>query len=320
MLKSNFILSKTRNTIKAIFLFSLMILLLSFGGCARSLKDVIKKELNFGGTIVEVRANSILVSVDPTEDAYESSDLISVSLDTEIENNFTFETDQHVRVYYSGEIMESYPAQLSHVYAIVMETAATADTNETSVNFSITEHTSADNLSASALFDAANQPTGSSPSSIDAGIWAFDGENAFVYTLSKPDTTDEEDILFLPTVAIDPVNKTFTFTTSLFSSYLHAGHYEIISGADLPEAALSTAAADNSAGISADSAAAAVSDRILKLRDDSFTYYFTIIGNGELTDCDALIFLQTISDATDFYDERIDVPVEDGALFVPSGK
>ncbi len=84
MLKLNSNILKTKNPIKVVFLFSLMILMLSFGGCTRSLKDVVKKEPNFGGTIVEVRADSILVSVYPTEDAYKSADLISVSLDTEI--------------------------------------------------------------------------------------------------------------------------------------------------------------------------------------------------------------------------------------------
>lgn len=319
MLKSNSNLLKTKLTAKAIFLFSLMILLLSFSGCARSLKYITKKEPNFGGTIVEVRADSILVSVDPTEDAYKSSDLISVTLDTEIENDFTFETDQHVRVYYDGEILESYPAQLTHVYAIVMEMVATADADDTSGAFSNTERLSA-NISADAAFsDTEEQPVGDT-------IWEFSGEKALVYTLTKPDTMDEEDILFLPRVALDPVNETFTFTTSLLSSYMHAGHYEIISSENLPKAAQSAAAANNSdaaknsAGISADSAAITSSDRILKLYDGGFTYYFAITGNGELTDCDGLSFLQTISDATDFYDEKIDIPVEDGALFILTDK
>lgn len=81
----------------------------------------VHKEPHFAGTVTEVYENAILVSVNEDEDVRRSSDLISVSLDVQLEDSMThFTVGDRVIVYYNGEIAESYPAQVNTVYAILM--------------------------------------------------------------------------------------------------------------------------------------------------------------------------------------------------------
>lgn len=310
----------------------LFLLLLSCGGCTGALDRVIEKAPNFGGVVTEVRQNAILVSVDINEDAYLSCDLIDVSLNTERKNNITFRTGDHVRVYYDGQISESYPGQLTRVYAIVAEiedtAVQTADeptpaktavpiTEASLSNSALLSGSKAGGLSDDCttknsclpdyntalpsgknyvcLTDGSSAKDGlSSDGSSAKDGWQFDHTASIVYTMQYSTQRDETDhALFLPTVCLDPVNKTYTFTSSLFSSYLHAGYYKI-------------QAQKESAGDA--------SEKLLKLDDGTYTFYFKIIDDNTLQ------FLHSMSDAPDFYDGRIDIPVEDGALFVHTGK
>lgn len=85
-----------------------------------SMNNVVK-EPHFAGTVTEVYDNAILVSVNEGEDAYRSSDLISVSLDVKLKDGMVdFTVGDRVIVYYNGKIAESYPAQVNTVYAIVL--------------------------------------------------------------------------------------------------------------------------------------------------------------------------------------------------------
>ena len=79
------------------------------------------KEPHFAGTVTEVDENAILVSVDEGESVRRSSDLIRVSLNVKLKDSMThFTVGDRVIVYYNGEILESYPAQVNTVYAIVL--------------------------------------------------------------------------------------------------------------------------------------------------------------------------------------------------------
>ena len=82
--------------------------------------NTVTNEPNFSGIVDEVYEKSILVRVNKDEDAIQSSDLMSVSLDVELKDSMThFEIGDEVRVYYDGTIAESYPAQINKVYAII---------------------------------------------------------------------------------------------------------------------------------------------------------------------------------------------------------
>lgn len=79
------------------------------------------KEPNFSGIVEETEEGSILVKVDQDEEEAASSDLISVSLDVELKDSMTdFNIGDKVRIYYDGNIAESYPAQVNKVYAILL--------------------------------------------------------------------------------------------------------------------------------------------------------------------------------------------------------
>lgn len=100
-----------------LFVFACVFIL---AGCSTvKIKEDILEEPNFSGRVVDVHDRSILVEVDEGEDERRSSDLISVSLDAELEESqTTFAAGDPVRVYYDGSIAESYPAQVNNVYYI----------------------------------------------------------------------------------------------------------------------------------------------------------------------------------------------------------
>ena len=93
---------------------------LFFTGCSRDIEDM-ANEPSFTGIISEVHENYLLVKVDENEDEYSSSDVIIVSLNMEIEDNsVSYNVGDSVRVYYDGNILESYPAQVNNVYTITL--------------------------------------------------------------------------------------------------------------------------------------------------------------------------------------------------------
>jgi len=83
--------------------------------------DSVHKEPHFAGVVVDVYDNSILVKANEGEEVQKSSDLIDVSLNIELKDSMKeFISGDEVIVYYNGTILESYPAQLEKVYAIVL--------------------------------------------------------------------------------------------------------------------------------------------------------------------------------------------------------
>ena len=82
--------------------------------------DDLSDKPNFVGTVTEVKENAILVLVDEGEDELASSDLMWVSLKTKLKDSTTtFSVGDRVKVFYGGDIAESYPAQINAVYAIL---------------------------------------------------------------------------------------------------------------------------------------------------------------------------------------------------------
>lgn len=104
------------------WIFYLTFIIIFLSACTKPMNmNSVVKEPNFTGRVEEIEENSILVRVDEDEEEAASSDLISVSLDVELEDSMTdFNVGDKVRIYYDGNIAESYPAQVNKVYAIIL--------------------------------------------------------------------------------------------------------------------------------------------------------------------------------------------------------
>lgn len=107
---------KKKNYYLPLIILTITFILLT--GCMPMNMNNVIKEANFSGTIEEVYEKSILVKVDENENI--GSDLVSVSLDLQLKDSITdFEVGEEVRIYYDGNIAESYPAQVNNVYTII---------------------------------------------------------------------------------------------------------------------------------------------------------------------------------------------------------
>lgn len=85
-----------------------------------TMNDIYDKP-NFTGTVLDVWDGAILVSVNEDEDEIKSSDKISVPLDVKLKDSITnFQVGDKVRIFYDGYILESYPAKIHTVYAILL--------------------------------------------------------------------------------------------------------------------------------------------------------------------------------------------------------
>lgn len=83
--------------------------------------DELNKKPNFTAVVTEVYDKEILVAVDKDQDEYKSSDKIIVSLDVKLKDKLvSFKAGDKVRIFYDGNILESYPAQIRKVYAILL--------------------------------------------------------------------------------------------------------------------------------------------------------------------------------------------------------
>lgn len=100
--------------------FLLVLVLIAYVLKPMTISDIGDKP-NFVGVVTEVFDNSMMVAVNTNEDEYKSSHLMSVSLDVKIKDSMTdFIVGNKVKVYYDGNIAESYPAQINTVYAIIL--------------------------------------------------------------------------------------------------------------------------------------------------------------------------------------------------------
>ncbi len=75
------------------------------------------KTKHFEATVLEVGENYLLVEPLPEYSESKSADKISVSL-TNLSEKPDSEVGDRVEIYYSGEILESYPARVSKAYKL----------------------------------------------------------------------------------------------------------------------------------------------------------------------------------------------------------
>ena len=117
---------------RIVALVLVLLLLFSFAGCQKTLNQVIGSEPNFTGTVLEVSEFGLMVEPDEGEDIRRSGDLVSVSLNVEYEDGKTdYSVGDKVTVYYDGSVAESYPLQVTKVYAVLL--TEPADRNKETV-------------------------------------------------------------------------------------------------------------------------------------------------------------------------------------------
>ena len=99
---------------KTIALLLALICLLTLAGCGpRSMNDIIQNEPSIRGVVKDTGDRAILIENE--DGAY------WVSLDVEAKDSMThFSIGDQVAVYFDGNIAESYPMQISTVYAICL--------------------------------------------------------------------------------------------------------------------------------------------------------------------------------------------------------
>lgn len=87
--------------------------------CIPMTMNNVTKEANFTGIVEEVYEESILVRTN--KDGGIDSDLASVSLDVKLKDSIRdFNIGDEIKVYYDGDVAESYPVQVNNVYAIFL--------------------------------------------------------------------------------------------------------------------------------------------------------------------------------------------------------
>ena len=109
---------------KAIYLLLALVCLLTLAGCDRkSMNYIIQNEPSIPGIVRDTTENSILIENEDGE--------YWVSLDVENGDSMThFRIGDAVVVYFDGSIAESYPMQISRVYAITLTTPAAPSAND----------------------------------------------------------------------------------------------------------------------------------------------------------------------------------------------
>ena len=117
---------------KLLAMFMVLVSVISITGCQnRSLNYIIKHEDHITGVVREVYDNYILIYME--HDGYPGGAECEVPLDVEYKDSVTdFHVGDVVTVYYGEGIMETYPLQIAHVYAILLDTPADRSMNEVS--------------------------------------------------------------------------------------------------------------------------------------------------------------------------------------------
>ena len=103
-----------------------MACVVGFGGCSnRSMNDIIANEPSITGIVKDLGKNAILIENDMGE--------YWVSRNVENKNSVTeIRIGDEVVVYFDGNVAESYPMQISTVYAITLKTPADRTENDKS--------------------------------------------------------------------------------------------------------------------------------------------------------------------------------------------
>lgn len=288
-----------KNTAKSAFLLlPLLLVCLLFAGCGSNstltYENAIKilnkdEEPNFHCTVQEVRDRYLLVRPAENEEIRNSAIEITVPLYTTDEDghdvavpvfvmpepgddmgeegapveNYAFSAGDTLSVCYSGDVAETYPAQISRVSFLLV--------------------TGFDS-------DVARDPTLSDEAHTESEFWGWemDESSTVSYVMEHQESADTDAYTpYAPTVSLDAGHQTFMFTTSVLSSYLPCGTY---TAGSLPE--------DGTPVLT------------LRTNDGLYTYCFAVLDDNTLQ------FLQNYSSDTDNYDDRIELPVTDGARFL----
>ena len=111
---------------KALALILALVCLLTLAGCdRRSLNDIIANEPSIMGIVKDLCENAILIENDNGE--------YWVSRNVENKDSVTdLVLGDEVVVYFDGNVAESYPMQISTVYAITLKTPADRTENDKS--------------------------------------------------------------------------------------------------------------------------------------------------------------------------------------------
>lgn len=110
---------------KCIITLFMVISVLMSAACRRDLNYIIDNEPNITGVVKEISDNDVLIENENGE--------YFVSLDVEYSDSMThFNVGDEVTVYYDGNVAESYPMQISTVYAITLITPAERSENNIS--------------------------------------------------------------------------------------------------------------------------------------------------------------------------------------------
>lgn len=103
-------------TIAAIIIICISVL----SGCKRDINYIVDNEPCVSGVVSQIKENYIVISVNNDDKLYESYKSIKVSLNVERKDgSFSGDIGDEVAVYYHGDILETVPAQINNVYAIL---------------------------------------------------------------------------------------------------------------------------------------------------------------------------------------------------------
>ena len=106
-----------------------LLCLLLFTGCTQSMDDVIAHSPCVVGVVEEVGDGCIYIRTNAEESPVYGNGLYCSSTDVKLKDSMThFSVGDTVAVYYSGEILEIYPAVLKDVQAITLVEPARRET------------------------------------------------------------------------------------------------------------------------------------------------------------------------------------------------
>lgn len=106
-----------------------LLCLLLFTGCTQSMDDVIAHSPCVVGVVEEVGDGCIYIRTNAEDSPAYGNGLYCASTDVKLKDSMThFSVDDKVAVYYSGVILESYPAILNDVQVITLVEPAVRET------------------------------------------------------------------------------------------------------------------------------------------------------------------------------------------------
>ena len=97
-----------------------MACLLALWGCAKDIDDIVDHEPCVKGVVTETADGYVVIDVKEENGSYKSYPSIQVSLDVERKDSQTdLEVGDEIAVYYDGTVLETDPAKIKTVYAIL---------------------------------------------------------------------------------------------------------------------------------------------------------------------------------------------------------